>query len=641
MQRIQGTRESTTRSRRRATVAGLVALLACAGGALLNAAVAGATSCAGGKCTVPFASTGSLQEWQVPSGVSSATFEAKGAGGGGSFDPGGHIGGSGANVSSTLLLTEKAKLKLVVGAGGPFVETVEAFGGGGKAPFAAFSPGGGGGGGSFVFSEAGSLLIAAGGGGGGGGRGAGSSGGGNGGETGTAGEAHGASGGGGATAGAGGTAGEHAKAGQGPTTSTAIEGKGGEGAKEEEGGGGGGGGLYGGGGGGATSSSSQSGGGGGGSSAVNGGSGTVFEAGKGGAGGGAHESGHGGEVTIAFNQPAMNVGLVASSEAVAVGQSVTFTATVSPAPSGGTVAFEEAGTPISGCATQAVSTSTGIATCTTEYTSPSGHTVEGLYSGSADTVYRGAISAPTQVVATDATGITLAASSTSPAVGSTVTYTATVSPAPTSGTVSFYDAGTGISGCGTQGINTNTGVATCEVKYTAAGSHSITASFSGSVDGSLTPSSTATAIAVTVSATAVPAAPATTTAAAAVKAPPPALGPVVLTRAPQPLINTRLLTIFYRCGSSACSGSVAITVQLPHGRPWHLKGSAEASAAGGTPSHIRVSVPWSLRHDVRRYLRHHRHYRVRIDVSVTLTSAGGAPRTTHLVLPIWTLPGLR
>src|SRR6202011_2885921 len=45
------------------------------------------------------------------------------------------------------------------------------------------------------------------------------------------------------------------------------------------------------------------------------------------------------------------------------GQQVTYSATVSPAPDGGTVVFKDSGATIPGCGTQAVSSSTGIATC--------------------------------------------------------------------------------------------------------------------------------------------------------------------------------------------------------------------------------------------------------------------------------------
>jgi hypothetical protein len=79
-----------------------------------------------------------------------------------------------------------------------------------------------------------------------------------------------------------------------------------------------------------------------------------------------------------------------------------------------------------------------------------------------------------------ATTTTTVGSSTNPAVvGQQVTYTATVSPAPDGGTVSFADGGTPIAGCSAQAVTTSTGTATCQLTYSVAGSHSITTTYSG------------------------------------------------------------------------------------------------------------------------------------------------------------------
>jgi hypothetical protein len=71
-----------------------------------------------------------------------------------------------------------------------------------------------------------------------------------------------------------------------------------------------------------------------------------------------------------------------------------------------------------------------------------------------------------------------------------------VTPAPDGGTVIFEDGPTTISGCGSQAVDKTTGTATCQVTYTAPGSHSITAFYSGdsnfnSSDNSLSPYSQA------------------------------------------------------------------------------------------------------------------------------------------------------
>ena len=72
------------------------------------------------------------------------------------------------------------------------------------------------------------------------------------------------------------------------------------------------------------------------------------------------------------------------------GQSVTFTATVAPVPSGGTVAFKDGGTTISGCGTQAINGS-GQATCATSTLTVGSHPITAVYSGNAS--YAASISA--------------------------------------------------------------------------------------------------------------------------------------------------------------------------------------------------------------------------------------------------------
>ena len=60
-----------------------------------------------------------------------------------------------------------------------------------------------------------------------------------------------------------------------------------------------------------------------------------------------------------------------------------------------------------------------------------------------------------------------------------VTYTATISPAATSGSVAFRDGGSAIAGCQSQPVSG--GSASCAQTYGSAGSHSISAVFSGDI----------------------------------------------------------------------------------------------------------------------------------------------------------------
>jgi hypothetical protein len=66
------------------------------------------------------------------------------------------------------------------------------------------------------------------------------------------------------------------------------------------------------------------------------------------------------------------------------GTPVTYTAVVAPTPDGGTVAFTDGGTAISGCEAVPVSTSNGDATCTVTYDAVGTHQVMATYSGDAN-----------------------------------------------------------------------------------------------------------------------------------------------------------------------------------------------------------------------------------------------------------------
>ena len=76
----------------------------------------------------------------------------------------------------------------------------------------------------------------------------------------------------------------------------------------------------------------------------------------------------------------------------AAGESVTFTATVSPAPDGGDVAFEVDGTPLTGCTANAVHSVGGQAMCETSSLSAGAHSVVAVYGG--DDFSAGSESAP-------------------------------------------------------------------------------------------------------------------------------------------------------------------------------------------------------------------------------------------------------
>ena len=64
------------------------------------------------------------------------------------------------------------------------------------------------------------------------------------------------------------------------------------------------------------------------------------------------------------------------------------------------------------------------------------------------------------------------------AIGSAVTYVATVSPSPDGGTVTFTDGGVTIAGCASVPVNLATGKAKCQTSYGAKGDHTIKATYS-------------------------------------------------------------------------------------------------------------------------------------------------------------------
>jgi hypothetical protein len=162
-----------------------------------------------------------------------------------------------------------------------------------------------------------------------------------------------------------------------------------------------------------------------------------------------------------------------------VGQSVTFTATVSGGSSPtGTVAFSDGANTISGCGSVVLDGSF-MATCTTTaLPAGSGQTITALYSGdSTNATSNGTVNQTVSAGLTTTT--TNVVSSQNPSVvGSPVVYTATVTPTPNGGSVAFSDNGTIITGCGAETLN-GSGVAACSPTYTSAARHTVVVVYSG------------------------------------------------------------------------------------------------------------------------------------------------------------------
>jgi hypothetical protein len=194
----------------------------------------------------------------------------------------------------------------------------------------------------------------------------------------------------------------------------------------------------------------------------------------------------------AFELRRTEVVLQASRPSVAPGAPITYTATVSPAPDGGTVSFSDGtGNPASeGCSSLALVG--GVASCTVSYSTPGSYQVTASYAGDTDFASATTATAMTVSVPHLATTVELTGSSAGIEAGGSVTYTATVSPEPDGGTVSFSDgAGNPASvRCAAQVVVD--GIATCTVKYPLPGAYDVVATYGG--DGRFAASASGTVV---------------------------------------------------------------------------------------------------------------------------------------------------
>ncbi|HLY49237.1 MAG TPA: Ig-like domain repeat protein, partial [Solirubrobacteraceae bacterium] len=94
--------------------------------------------------------------------------------------------------------------------------------------------------------------------------------------------------------------------------------------------------------------------------------------------------------------------LGSSADPAGPGQAVTLTATVSPTPDAGTVAFTDGGAPIAGCGAVAVSVASGQAVCNAAFSASGNHAIEAAYSG--DPYYLSSRAGLTEAVTGSAAG---------------------------------------------------------------------------------------------------------------------------------------------------------------------------------------------------------------------------------------------
>jgi Big-like domain-containing protein len=165
------------------------------------------------------------------------------------------------------------------------------------------------------------------------------------------------------------------------------------------------------------------------------------------------------------------------------GQSVTFTASVSPSAATGNVQFFDGGNSLG-----TIPLSGGSASLTTASLTAGTHSITASYGGDANFA-SGTSSAMTQAVNQASTTTALTSSLNTSTFGQAVTFTATVSPAlgPT-GTVQFFDGATSLGTVALSAGNASLTTAT----LTAGAPHSITASYSGNANYAGSPSSAVT-----------------------------------------------------------------------------------------------------------------------------------------------------
>jgi hypothetical protein len=183
-------------------------------------------------------------------------------------------------------------------------------------------------------------------------------------------------------------------------------------------------------------------------------------------------------LTQTVNQTTTTVALASGANPSAYGSSVTLTATVTPATATGTVTFTDGSTTLG---TGTIGGGTATYSTTTLAAGP--HSITASYGGDTNDS-SSASTTLTQTINQGNTTVALASSANPSAYGSSVTLTATVTPATATGTVTFKDGSTTL-GTGTVG----SGIASYGTSALAGGPHSITASYGGDTNDSSSASS--------------------------------------------------------------------------------------------------------------------------------------------------------
>ena len=186
------------------------------------------------------------------------------------------------------------------------------------------------------------------------------------------------------------------------------------------------------------------------------------------------------------------VSLTSSLNPSVPGQSVTFTATVTPSTATGTVSF------LDGSATLSSQTlNNGVATFSTSNLAAGVHGIKAVYSGDNSNV--GSSIGLVQTVSKTATTTTLTSSPNPSTYGQPVTFVASVSPIGASGTVTFSELTCSPAPCSIHPValgngTLNGGKATFSSSMLPGGSHRVTANYNGDTTNSSSTSATLTQV---------------------------------------------------------------------------------------------------------------------------------------------------
>ena len=191
-------------------------------------------------------------------------------------------------------------------------------------------------------------------------------------------------------------------------------------------------------------------------------------------------------LAVATNGPVTSTSLPVTNQAVTMVATVTTSpSNVSPA---GTVAFENGGNPIAGCAavpTPTPPSPTATVTCGTSFAAAASPAqLTAVFTPSPGSLVMGSTSAPLSYpINTDPTSTSVTMLGSQANVWRAMTFAAVVTPsqqgslAP-SGSVEFMDHGRAIGSCSRRPLGASS-TATCTVSYRKLGAHSITASYGG------------------------------------------------------------------------------------------------------------------------------------------------------------------